>query len=49
MNCPECTKEIIADKLFCNWCDVFIPNLKVCQRKKIKGYLMRHVNLSRTT
>ncbi len=26
MNCPGCTKEIVADKLFCTWCDVFVPN-----------------------
>ncbi len=26
MNCPECNKEIVADKLFCNWCEAYIPN-----------------------
>ena len=26
MNCPSCSKEIVADKLFCTWCEAFIPN-----------------------
>ena len=26
MNCPNCSKEIVADKVFCNWCEAFIPN-----------------------
>ena len=29
MNCPGCRKEIVADRLFCNWCEVFIPNTHV--------------------
>lgn len=26
MNCPSCNKEVVADKLFCTWCEAFIPN-----------------------
>ena len=26
MNCPTCDKEIMADRLFCIWCDAFVPN-----------------------
>ncbi len=29
MNCPGCSKEVVADRLFCNWCEAFIPNPKV--------------------
>lgn len=29
MNCPSCRKEVVADRLFCNWCEVFIPNPNV--------------------
>ena len=29
MNCPNCSKEIIADKVFCNWCEAFIPKPSV--------------------
>lgn len=29
MNCPSCNKEVIADRLFCTWCEAFIPNPKV--------------------
>lgn len=29
MNCPSCNKEVVADKLFCNWCEVFIPNPRI--------------------
>ncbi len=29
MNCPSCSKEVVADKLFCNWCEAFIPNKTV--------------------
>jgi uncharacterized RDD family membrane protein YckC len=25
MNCPDCNKEVVADKLFCTWCEAFIP------------------------
>lgn len=28
MNCPGCNKEVLADKLFCTWCEIFIPNPK---------------------
>lgn len=37
MNCPSCNKEIVADKLFCNWCEVFIPNPKVGKRAGLFG------------
>lgn len=26
MNCSSCNKEVVADKLFCTWCETFIPN-----------------------
>ncbi|MBI5184053.1 MAG: RDD family protein [Nitrospinae bacterium] len=26
MNCTSCNKEVVADKLFCPWCEAFIPN-----------------------
>ncbi len=26
MNCPSCSKEIVADRLFCHWCETFILN-----------------------
>jgi len=26
VNCPSCTKEVIADRLFCSWCESYIPN-----------------------
>ena len=26
MNCPKCDKEVAADRLFCMWCEAFIPN-----------------------
>lgn len=26
MNCPSCRKEVVADRLFCTWCDSFMPN-----------------------
>lgn len=29
MNCPSCSKEVVADRLFCNWCEAFIPNKTV--------------------
>ncbi|BBO18847.1 conserved hypothetical protein [Candidatus Brocadia pituitae] len=29
MHCPSCSKEVVADKLFCNWCDAFMPNKTV--------------------
>ena len=29
MHCPSCSKEVVADKLFCNWCEAFIPNKTV--------------------
>lgn len=32
MNCPSCSKEVVADKLFCNWCEAFIPNKTVGKR-----------------
>lgn len=25
MNCPKCKKEIDADRLFCLWCETFVP------------------------
>lgn len=25
MICPKCTKEVVADRLFCTWCEVFSP------------------------
>lgn len=25
MRCPECHKEVVADRFFCTWCEVFIP------------------------
>lgn len=28
MNCPKCSKEVVADKLFCLWCESFIPNIR---------------------
>ena len=27
MNCPSCAKEVVADKLFCIWCESFIPDV----------------------
>ena len=29
MNCPSCSKEVVADRFFCNWCETFIPNPNV--------------------
>lgn len=29
MNCPGCNKEVMADRLFCTWCEAFIPNPKI--------------------
>jgi uncharacterized RDD family membrane protein YckC len=29
VNCPKCSKEVLADRLFCTWCDGFIPNQNV--------------------
>ena len=29
MKCSGCSKEVVADRLFCNWCEAFIPNPKV--------------------
>lgn len=26
MNCPSCKKEVIADRFFCTWCEVLMPN-----------------------
>ncbi len=26
MNCPNCRKEVVADRLFCMWCESLIPN-----------------------
>ena len=26
MLCPNCTKEVVQDRLFCPWCETFIPN-----------------------
>jgi len=26
MNCPSCTKEVVADRFFCTWCEVLMPN-----------------------
>jgi uncharacterized RDD family membrane protein YckC len=26
MECPNCNKEVVADSMFCTWCDAFIPN-----------------------
>jgi uncharacterized RDD family membrane protein YckC len=26
MNCPSCAKEVIADRFFCTWCEVLMPN-----------------------
>ncbi len=37
MNCPKCGKEIVADKMFCNWCDVYIPDIE----KGIKAGVFR--------
>lgn len=28
MNCPGCNKEVVADRLFCTWCEAFMPNLQ---------------------
>lgn len=28
MNCPGCSKEVVADKVFCIWCESFIPEPK---------------------
>lgn len=25
MRCPECQKEVVADRFFCTWCEAFIP------------------------
>ena len=25
MNCPDCSKEVMPDSFFCNWCSGFIP------------------------
>jgi len=27
MNCPNCKKEVVADKLFCTLCEAFIPKI----------------------
>jgi uncharacterized RDD family membrane protein YckC len=29
MNCPNCSKEVVADRLFCHWCEIFIPNPQI--------------------
>src|SRR5262245_41285193 len=26
MNCPSCKKEVVADRFFCTWCEVLMPN-----------------------
>lgn len=26
MVCPNCQKEVVADRLFCTWCESYIPN-----------------------
>ncbi|MCL5959519.1 MAG: RDD family protein [Chloroflexi bacterium] len=26
MNCPNCKKEIVADRMFCIWCETFVPS-----------------------
>lgn len=28
MNCPNCSKDIVADRLFCHWCEAFVPNIR---------------------
>ena len=35
MNCPSCSKEIVADKIFCNWCEAFIPNKTVGKKSEL--------------
>ena len=25
MECPRCAKEIVPDRLFCMWCEAFLP------------------------
>lgn len=37
MNCPSCSKEVVADKLFCNWCEAFIPNQTVGKKAGLFG------------
>lgn len=26
MHCPSCEKEVVADRLFCTWCESYLPN-----------------------
>lgn len=37
MNCPNCNKEVLADRLFCNWCEVFIPKPSVGKKTGLFG------------
>lgn len=32
MNCPNCGKEVSPDRVFCTWCDMFIPDPSVGRR-----------------
>jgi len=27
VNCPSCTREVVADRFFCNWCGTFMPKV----------------------
>ncbi len=38
MHCSSCSKEVVADKLFCNWCEAFMPNKTVGKKS---GLLIR--------
>ncbi len=32
MVCSSCQKEVVADRVFCSWCEAFIPNPRVGQK-----------------
>ncbi len=43
MNCPCCSKEVVADRLFCHWCEAFIPNPSVGKKSGLFRRLLAHI------
>lgn len=43
MNCPGCQKEVVADRLFCTWCERFIPNPDVGTKAGVGRRLGAHL------